>query len=167
VRRAYLGEDSVGQVQHALDRAKRERKVVIGASIAALAAAVILVSVAVAVFRPASGSERVSEVAIATPVVRPEPKTLLTAPERAVQAVSVGVGGDGYEPTVVEVKAGEPIILTIDQGEGCAAGFLMPQLGITADNSQGPVSVEIPPLEAGEYGFSCGMEMAFGVLVAR
>lgn len=92
----------------------------------------------------------------------PQPRSTTSG----VQVVSVNIGETGYEPSVLRVKAGAPIHLTIGRGEGCAAGFLIPDLGISADNSSGPTTVSLSSLEPGSYRFSCGMDMVSGTIVA-
>ncbi len=105
------------------------------------------------------------------PRVEPEPAP---APARApaaqraptaAQRVTIRIGDAGYEPATVEVKAGTPVRLTVGKGEGCAAGFLMPELGLSADNSSGPATLTLPPLKPGVYRFTCGMEMVEGRIV--
>lgn len=85
----------------------------------------------------------------------------------AIQRVWVGFGEYGYEPTVVRVKAGSPVQLTVAQGDGCAAGFLIPDLGISADNSAQAATISLPSMAAGIYRFTCGMEMVEGRLVVE
>jgi len=83
------------------------------------------------------------------------------------QKASIAIGETGYEPSVIRVKRGVPISLTVGKGEGCAAGFLMPDLGISADNSRGRITVRLPALAPGTYRFTCGMDMVSGELVVR
>lgn len=83
------------------------------------------------------------------------------------ERVRIAVGSAGYEPDVVRVKSGVPITLTVGRGEGCAAGFLMPDLGISKDNSTGAITFRIRPLRPGTYRFTCGMEMVEGRLIAE
>lgn len=90
-----------------------------------------------------------------------KPKTVVT------QRLSIRIGESGYEPSVVRASAGRPITLVVEQGEGCAAGFLMPSLGVAADNSSGPATVKLGTLKRGTYRFTCGMEMVEGKLVVR
>lgn len=83
----------------------------------------------------------------------------------AAQKLSIGIGDVGYEPAVVQASSGRPITLTVGRGEGCAAGFLMPELGITKDNTTGPVTFDLGRLKSGTYRFTCGMGMIEGKLV--
>lgn len=65
------------------------------------------------------------------------------------------------------MRAGIPIKLTVGKGEGRAAGFIMPSLNISPDNSNRPVTTELPALKAGVYKFSCAMEMVEGRLIVQ
>jgi plastocyanin len=98
------------------------------------------------------------------------PGAIASAPKpkpAAVQVVSIAIGASGYEPAAVSVRSGAPIRMTVGQGQGCAAGFLMPQLSISQDNSGGPISFDIGPLRPGTYTFTCGMGMITGRLVVN
>lgn len=119
---------------------------------------------------PASAQKTVP-VPVAEPVVTsPKPEA---DPEREpaesgrTQSASIDIGEFGYEPSTVQLKAGLPTALRVAQGDGCAAGLLIPELGIAADNSAGSVTVKLPALEPGEYVFTCGMEMVSGTLLVR
>jgi plastocyanin len=83
------------------------------------------------------------------------------------QKVSVGIGPGGYMPSTVNVQAGRRISLTVARGVGCSAGFAIPKLGISADNSRGPATIGLPALQPGTYRFTCGMGMLTGYLVAK
>jgi plastocyanin domain-containing protein len=89
------------------------------------------------------------------------------APSASPQQISIGIGASGYEPASVTAQAGRPVTLTVAKGTGCATTFLMPSLGVTADNSQGPATVSLGKLSAGTYKFTCGMGMIEGKLVVR
>lgn len=92
-------------------------------------------------------------------------KSSTSAP--VIQRLKLAIGAVGYEPSVLSAKAGIPIRLTVERGEGCAAGFLIPEIGVEVDNSAADVSVELGELEPGDYRFTCGMEMVEGVLEVR
>lgn len=84
-----------------------------------------------------------------------------------MQRLRIAIGDNGYEPDVLKADADRPIKITVEQGEGCAAGFLIPDLGVALDNSAGPASKKLGLLEPGDYRFTCGMEMVEGVLRVR
>jgi hypothetical protein len=84
-----------------------------------------------------------------------------------VQRVFVDVSNGYFDPTTIELAAGVPAEITFSQGSGCLAQVQFPQLGIFEDLTNGGAIVRIPALDAGEYPFSCGMQMVFGSLVVR
>ncbi len=92
-----------------------------------------------------------------------EPKAEATAPQK----FTIDIGDTGYEPSVLQASSGSPISLTVAQGEGCAAGFLMPSLGISKDNSRGDVTFSLGKLKAGTYRFTCAMGMVEGRLLVQ
>jgi hypothetical protein len=101
------------------------------------------------------------------PDPKPAPKAEPKKASSAAQHFNIRIGGVGYEPSLVTASAGRPITLTVGKGEGCAAGFLMPSLGVEKDNSSGAVTIKLGRLKPGTYGFSCGMGMVQGRLVVR
>jgi len=129
---------------------------------------------------PAAESETRSE---PTPIPEPEPDPAPAppvepapspakpeaeaAPKPAHQRLSVSIGDVGYVPDTILARAGAPIELTVGKGVGCAAGFLMPDLGVSADNSSGDVTVQLPALGPGTYAFTCGMGMVSGQLIVK
>lgn len=110
----------------------------------------------------------------ADPPSGPEPKSAdplddTPAPKPSVRAqrFKIAVGARGYEPSAITADGDRPIELTVAQGEGCAAGFLMPTLGVEEDNSTGPVTIRLGRLEPGSYTFTCGMAMVTGKITVR
>lgn len=85
----------------------------------------------------------------------------------AVQAIDVDVSTGIYNPNVIVLKAGIPAEITFSQSSGCTAQVMSKDLGFFEDLSAGPRTVKVPALEAGEYAFSCGMEMVFGKIVVK
>lgn len=90
-----------------------------------------------------------------------------TASSATAQVFDIRIGERGYEPSVVRARAGLPVTLIVAQGEGCAEGFLIASLGIDANNSSGPATVNLGALEPGTYRFTCGMDMVEGNLVVE
>jgi Cu+-exporting ATPase len=84
-----------------------------------------------------------------------------------VQRIAVDVTDGYFDPTMIELASGIPSQLVFSEGQGCLAAVSFPQFGIERDLTSGGATVEIPALRAGEYPFSCGMEMVYGVLVVR
>jgi Cu+-exporting ATPase len=86
-----------------------------------------------------------------------------------VQEVRVTVRG-GYSPGRIRVRAGLPVRLVFDRRESgdCTSRVAIPDLGVSADlPAFGQAAVEFTPADAGEYGLSCGKNMAHGVLVVE
>jgi len=89
-----------------------------------------------------------------------------TTVEGDVQRISVDASA-GYDPNVIRATAGIPLEITFSQGSGCMAQVMSRDLGFFEDLTTGPKTIKLPALEAGEYGFSCGMEMVFGTIVVE
>jgi plastocyanin len=107
------------------------------------------------------------------PPVKPaakRPKPSAVAPKKSAatsQRFTINIGDAGYEPSRIKASSASPITLTVGKGEGCAAGFTMPSLGIEKDNSSGPVTFSLGKLKAGTYRFACSMDMVQGTLVVK
>jgi len=84
-----------------------------------------------------------------------------------VQTLSVDLSKGYYQPNVLKLKAGVPAKITFGQSSGCTGQVMSEELGLFADLTAGPVTVDVPALEAGEYSFSCGMQMVFGKIVVE
>jgi plastocyanin domain-containing protein len=85
------------------------------------------------------------------------------------QEVTVAVQG-GYEPAVVRVKAGVPVRLTFDRREtsGCSEEVVLPDFGLKRFlPAFQRTTLELTPPKAGEYEFTCGMNMLRGKLIAE
>ncbi|MDA3937579.1 MAG: cupredoxin domain-containing protein [Actinomycetota bacterium] len=83
------------------------------------------------------------------------------------QSIAVDLSEGFFNPNVIYVEAGVPLSLQFGEGQGCMAEVMFSQFDILEDVTNGGALIELPALQAGEYGFSCGMEMVFGVLVAQ
>ncbi len=86
--------------------------------------------------------------------------------ERGLQEVTITVDG-GYSPSRIRLKAGRPVRLTFHRLDpsGCVAQVIVPDFRRSLDlplNAR--TSLELPPMEPGEYPFHCGMAMVRGVL---
>ena len=79
----------------------------------------------------------------------------------------VVVRGGSY-PCLIQARAGRPLRLVFDrQGDGeCTARVVFPGLGISASlPAFTRTAVELTPDQPGAFGFSCGMEMVWGILL--
>ena len=92
------------------------------------------------------------------------------AQRAASGVIDVIVEGGVYAPARIEVAAGQPVTLRFLRKDPspCAEKVLFDDLGIAADLPIGqPVELTITPSKAGEYAFTCQMQMYRGTLVAR
>ena len=83
----------------------------------------------------------------------------------AVQRISVDVSKGYFDPAVIRAKAGVPLTVSFGSGSGCMSRVVFKEFDVDRDLTAGGAVIELPALEAGEYPFSCGMEMVFGTLV--
>lgn len=86
--------------------------------------------------------------------------------EGGVQRIAVDAQS-GFNPNVIRAKAGIPLEITFSEAYGCMAQVVSRDLGFFEDLTTGPKTIGLPALEAGEYAFSCGMEMVFGSIVVE
>ena len=114
---------------------------------------------------PAARPTTVKRAPSSAVVAKPVAKRRQSSP--SVQRLSIAIGATGYEPARLLAKAGVPTQLTVGKGEGCAAGFEIPSLGVHLDNSAGPAKAQLGALKAGQYRYTCSMGMVSGTLVVR
>ncbi|MEK7824610.1 MAG: cupredoxin domain-containing protein [Candidatus Eisenbacteria bacterium] len=90
------------------------------------------------------------------------------APE-GPQEVRIAVRG-GYQPPVIEVRAGRPVRLVFrrEEVDGCSDTVLLPEWGIVQRlPAHQDTVVEFTPEKPGEFAFTCGMRMLRGKVVVR
>ena len=83
-------------------------------------------------------------------------------------AIKVTVSGDGYEPSSIPVKKGQPVKLAFYRADtdNCGGEVVFSKQNIKKKLPLGEtVLVEFTPQEAGEIAFTCGMEMYKGKVV--
>lgn len=81
------------------------------------------------------------------------------------QVINMKVLSDGYAPEYVKVQRGIPVKLNLTNNGGysCAAGFVIPSLGIRKNVLPGESkTVEFTPEKEGKISFSCSMGMYRG-----
>jgi plastocyanin domain-containing protein len=96
-------------------------------------------------------------------------KTEATADAAGVQEVSVVVRG-GYAPDTIQVRAGQPVRLKFyrDETSACSEQVVLGDFGIARDlPAYQTTAIEFTPDRAGEYTFTCGMNMMRGKLIVR
>lgn len=96
-------------------------------------------------------------------LARPKPRRAESGP------VAITMADGAFDPAVVEVAAGQPVTLRITRRDPAphAAQLLLPDLDRAVDLPlDEPRSISLPPLEPGEYEFTCQMRLYTGRLVA-
>ena len=89
--------------------------------------------------------------------------------ESGVQEIGITVKG-GYSPDVVVVKQGIPVKLNFyrDETSSCSEQVIIGDLGIARDlPAFKTTAVEFTPQKAGEFSFTCGMNMLHGKLIVE
>lgn len=95
-----------------------------------------------------------------------KPKSQQAQTKQGIQEVTVTVDG-GYEPSRVVVQAGQPVRLNFDRRDpsSCLEEVRLPDFHIAKGLTLNHVTpIEFTPEEAGEYSFTCGMNMFRGVI---
>ncbi|MRS11814.1 MAG: cupredoxin domain-containing protein [Actinobacteria bacterium] len=98
-----------------------------------------------------------------------EPIEGAAAVENGVQRITVDTSAGYYDPNTIRLAAGIPAEITFTQASGCLAQVESPDFGFSEDLTAGDVTVRIEAdkLVPGTYGFSCGMQMAFGTIIVE
>ncbi len=89
--------------------------------------------------------------------------------EGGVQEIDIRVKG-GYDPSRITVKRGQPVRLNFyrDETSGCSETVLFSDFGIAKDlPAFETTAIEFTPEEAGEFTFTCGMNMMRGTVVVE
>ena len=89
--------------------------------------------------------------------------------ESGVQEIKITVKG-GYSPDVIAVKQGRPVRLDFyrDETASCSEQVLFGDFGIARDLPAFETTpIEFTPNEAGEFTFTCGMNMMRGKLIVE
>jgi hypothetical protein len=95
-----------------------------------------------------------------------EPVRGETVVQGDVQTISVDASS-GYDPNTIVAQAGIPIEIAFSEAYGCMEEVWFPDFGILEDLTSGGAVVTLPALDAGDYSFSCGMQMFFGTIEVR
>lgn len=89
--------------------------------------------------------------------------------ESGVQEIDITVKG-GYSPDRIVVKHGMPVKLNFyrDETSSCSEQVIIGDLGIARDlPAFKTTAVEFTPEKAGEFSFTCGMNMLHGKLIVE
>jgi plastocyanin domain-containing protein len=93
------------------------------------------------------------------------------APGPAVKgAIEVSVTGEGFVPSSIKVKAGQPVTLVVTRktDRTCATEIVIKDQGINQKLPLNqPVTVQFTPRKSGQIRYACGMDMISGVVVVE
>jgi plastocyanin domain-containing protein len=85
------------------------------------------------------------------------------------QTVEITVNG-GYQPRVVQLKAGMPAKLIFDRQDpsSCLEEVQLPDFGVSQTLPVGQkTEINIGPQQPGQYKYTCGMQMFSGQVVIK
>ena len=85
-------------------------------------------------------------------------------------SVLVNVDMVGFDPAMIEAKAGQPLKLAFfrPNAANCAREVIFPALGIRKELPPGQTMVvDITPPKSGTLAFECGMKMLKGQLIVH
>ena len=102
--------------------------------------------------------------------VAPAGANVSPGPHAPPGSVLVNVSMIGFDPALIEAKAGQPLKLAFfrPNAANCAREVVFPGLGIRKELPPGQtVVVDITPPKSGPLGFECGMKMLKGQLIVR
>ena len=82
-----------------------------------------------------------------------------------VQKVILGMKNYNYFPSVINVKAGLPVEITLDETvRGCLRSFSVRDLGISEFSQSLNEKIIFTPNKKGSFKFSCVMGMGYGTM---
>jgi plastocyanin len=89
-------------------------------------------------------------------------------PPKGVQKATITVD-NGFSPSTITVKAGQPVQLTFDtKHKACASSVVFKSLGITKALKDGTKTVvTFTPKKPGSIGYACSMNMFKGTIVVK
>ncbi len=96
-------------------------------------------------------------------------RTSATVSESGVQEIKVTIKG-GYSPDVIVVRKDRPVRLNFyrDETSSCSEQVIFGDFGIARDlPAYKTTPVEFTPDRAGEFTFTCGMNMLRGKLIVE
>ena len=126
---------------------------------------VLTVSYDPALLDPAEVQRTLAAVGYTRPTAEDATSAEVSA-DGTTQAIAVTDTGKGLEPAVISAKAGLPLTVTFGPGTECRTTIVFPDLGVSADISNGG-TVELPTLTAGTYAIQCGGGGNEGMLIVQ
>ncbi len=89
------------------------------------------------------------------------------AKAKAVRTIAIDVTSEGFTPSDVKVKAGEPLELVVTRKtqKTCATEIVIRDYGIQRELPlDRPVTIELTPKKSGQIRYGCAMNMIAGTL---
>lgn len=81
------------------------------------------------------------------------------------QKVLLGMKDYNYFPSVINVKAGLPVEITLDETvRGCLRSFSIRDLGFSKFSRNPGEKIVFTPNKKGSFAFSCSMGMGYGTI---
>lgn len=94
--------------------------------------------------------------------------TVKSNPDSDIQKIVIGVKNFNYYPNTIEVKAGKPVSISLDNSvSGCLRDFTIREFGIRKYLRTPSDTVEFTPTKPGTYTFACSMGMGTGTLIVK
>jgi plastocyanin domain-containing protein len=87
-----------------------------------------------------------------------------------VQVIEMQVTGEGFVPSSIKVRKGQPVRLVVTRKteRTCATEIVIRDQGINQKLPlDKPVTVEFTPAKSGKLRYACGMDMISGVIVVE
>lgn len=85
-----------------------------------------------------------------------------------MQNVVLGIKNYNYYPNTINVKAGIPVRISLDNSvTGCYRSFTIRELGVSKNLKTPDDYVEFTPSKKGTYRFACIMGMGHGTLIVE
>lgn len=100
----------------------------------------------------------------------PAAKTELDITDETNPKIDMMITLTGYSPNVIKVKKGVPVELNITNpgDNSCFSTFMMPDFNLNNVNLKaGTTNLTFTPDKAGEYTFTCGMNMYKGTIIVE
>jgi plastocyanin domain-containing protein len=94
----------------------------------------------------------------------------LIAAAPGARTIDMTVTTNGFEPSKIQVKKGEPVHLVVTRKTDatCATEVVIKDLGIRKELPlDKAVAIDFTPQKSGELRYACGMDMISGVLVVQ
>jgi plastocyanin domain-containing protein len=95
---------------------------------------------------------------------------ILFAAAPAARTIDLAVTTNGFEPSKIEVKKGEPLHLVVTRKTDatCAKELVIQDAGIRKELPlDRAVAIDFTPQKSGEVRYACGMGMIGGVLLVE